>query len=238
MKNFLSRLSLALSFLALSAGQAWAALIVNPAAPITHQIKVQIIQTFNDDGSTPATVFGNAAQRAEIEGYVDTIWAQAGIDVLFMPTINSYNNTFARVGTSDPRPISDLSTIVNDAGAPPKSADASVINMFFVENVPGFPAGLSENTAAGLAFVGGNGITQYVGDNLLTFTTGREVIASVVSHEIGHNVGLFHITEAENLMQSGGSPDQGERLNATQISTALQSSLVQPQAVPEPGSLA
>ena len=69
------------------------------------------------------------------------------------------------------------------------------------------------NSAAGLAFVGGNGITAYVGSNLLTFQSGLEAIASVIAHEIGHNLGLPHIVEAENLMQAGGSPNEGERLN-------------------------
>ncbi len=44
--------------------------------------------------------------------------------------------------------------------------------------------------------------------------------ASVVSHEIGHNPGLGHLVELENLMGSGSG---GQRLNAGQITTALAS---------------
>lgn len=110
--------------------------------------------------------------------------------------------------------------------------------MFFIDIVPGF--GLTtENTANGLAFVDGNGATQFVGDNLLSFTVGLEVIAKVVAHEIGHTVGLFHIEEAENLMQGGGSSNPGERISSAQRSIVFANNagpdgfeLLQP--VPEP----
>jgi hypothetical protein len=38
-------------------------------------------------------------------------------------------------------------------------------------------------------------------------------VASVIAHEIGHNLGLEHVTTGENLMKPGGG---GERLNAAQ----------------------
>ncbi len=99
--------------------------------------------------------------------------------------------------------------------------------MFFV-NIPAGFSILSENSAAGLAYISGNGITQYVGSNILGFASGLEVIASVVAHEIGHNLGLDHLSEIENLMLSGGSLDQGERLNSAQIETALASNFSVP----------
>ena len=52
------------------------------------------------------------------------------------------------------------------------------------------------------------------------FVGGQEAIASVVSHEIGHNLGLVHLVELEYLMASGSG---GQRLNAGQITTALAS---------------
>ena len=226
---------------ALVAGTSQAALITNMAQPITHTVTVQPIIVSNDDGSNTAEFFGSASQQAEIEAFIDQIWAQAGIDVTFLAA-NTYNNTFANIGTignNNPRPTSDLPQIVangdNTMGV--GNSDASVIDMYFVEIAAGF-SNVSENTANGLAFVGGNGITQHVGDNLVGFTAGREVIASVVAHEIGHNLGLPHIVEAENLMQAGGSPNQGERLNGAQIAVALASSLSVVTAVPEPSSFA
>ena len=93
------------------------ALDVNPARPITHRVTVQLIQTALDNGTSPATVFGNATQRADIEAGIDTIWAQAGIDMLFLPDVVRYNDTFAYQGNSGSgtRPTSDLSTIRNNA---------------------------------------------------------------------------------------------------------------------------
>ena len=215
-----------------------AQLIIDPAQPITHVVTVNPIIVSDDGGANTATYFGNATQEAAIKGFVDDIWAQAGIDVQWKAT-TSWNSTFALSGTpgsNNPRPTSDLSAVVsaaNSAGGILDS-DPNVLNMFFVEIAAGFSQ-LGNNSAAGLAFVNGNGVTQYVGGNLPGFTAGQEVIASVVAHEIGHNLGLPHITEAENLMQAGGSPNQGERLNAAQIQIALADNLSVP--IPEPSTL-
>lgn len=206
-----------------------AALIVNPAQTIIEIVNVQPIIVSDDNGANTATFFGDAGQQASIEGHVDTIWAQAGIDVNFLAP-NTWNSTFANWGVDGPpnnggnaRPTSDLSQVLSDGtSAGVTHADPNVINMFMV-NIPAGFSQLSANTAAGLAFVGANGLTQFVGANLLGFPAGIEVIASVVAHEIAHNLGLSHLVEAENLMQSGGSPNQGERLNGAQITTALNS---------------
>src|SRR5262245_51772430 len=72
-----------------------ASIIVDPAKPITRRVTVQIIETALDNGTSPATIFGDAAQRASIEAGIDTIWAQSGIDVAFVSNIIRYNNTFA-----------------------------------------------------------------------------------------------------------------------------------------------
>ena len=109
--------------------------------------------------------------------------------------------------------------------------------MYFVNVAAGFPY-TTLNTANGLAFIGGNGVTQFVGSNLLSFTNGQDVVSSVVAHEIGHNLGLPHIVEGFNLMQAGGSPDNGEQLNAAQITAAQGSGFATVVAVPEPSSLA
>jgi len=210
-------------------------LTLNATMPITEVVTVQPIIVSNTDGTNTAEFFGTPTQQGLIEGFVDDIWAQAGIDILFLSP-NTWNDTFANVGTLDPRPTSDLNTVVTNGDlAGVGSTDANTIDMYFVEVAAGFSP-LSDNTAAGLAFVGAPGVTQFVGDNLPTFTAGQEVVASVVAHEIGHNLGLPHIVEVENLMQAGGSPNPGERLNASQITTALNSNLS--VLIPEPSSVA
>ena len=223
-----------------------AVLIVNPPIAIDHVVQVQpiIVQQAPAQGGATATYFGTAGQAAIIEAHVDTIWSQVGVDIEFLPS-TTYVDSFAFNGfptdySTAPRPLGDLNAINTAAGSPPKNSNPAVLNMFFVDIVPGFSF-TSENTANGLAFVGGNGVTQFVGDNLLTFEAGREVIASVVAHEIGHNLGLPHLVEAENLMQEGGSPNPGERLTAADRATILAVSgsagtgLL--QAIPEPSGV-
>jgi len=207
-----------------------AALVVNAPAAITEVVTVQPILVSDTGGTNPAGFFGSAGQQASIEGFVDTIWAQAGIDVNFLAP-NTWNNTFANWGTGGPpdnsgntRPGSDLGTVISDgAAAGVASADPNVINMYFV-NIPAGFALPGDNSASGIAILDGNGIMQFVGAGLTGFTGGQEVAASVVSHEIGHNLGLDHIFEAENLMGDVGSV-AGERLNSTQVATALASDL-------------
>ena len=191
---------------------------------LTQRVTVQPIIVSDDDGSNRAEFFGGARQRADIEASIDQIWAQAGIDVDFLNP-NRLNSTFANEGDTRSRPFNDLDeTIRLGESAGVTNSDPNVINIFFVNVAAGFSP-VSENTAAGLARTPGNGISQYVGSNLFGFPNGRDVIASVVAHEIGHNLGLEHTSIEQNLMLAGNSAPgaDGERLNADQINQALAS---------------
>ena len=236
MKHFVSKTFLA-SVLALGLTQeAPGALILNAAQAITQRVTVQAIVVSDDGGANTATFFGDVSQQASILSLIDQIWAQAGIDIEFLAP-HFWNSTFANIGSATTvvaRPSNDLFTIrtAGDATAGVGNTDPLVIDMYFLRAAAGFMV-LSANTAAGLAVLGGNGITAFVGSNLPGFLGGREVIASVIAHEIGHNLGLDHLAETENLMQASGN---GERLNAAQISAALLSNLSVPLAVPEPAT--
>jgi len=213
-----------------------ASIVVNPPMTIDREVVVQLIQSREDDGTNPATVFGNAAQRLSIENALDQIWAQAGINITLISSVTTYNSSFALDRNNmapGVRPQADFDTIFVQASAAGVLNTGNVINTIFVDYVPGFNAPLSENSAAGLASVPGNKITMFSGDTLLTFQNGLDVIASVFAHEIGHNLGLNHqAAGSDNLMASSGATS--ERLNATQISTARTSSLLRP--IPEPSA--
>jgi hypothetical protein len=200
------------------------ALTVYPPETLTHQVTVRVIQLHDDAGANPAPLLGSALQQAAIEGFIDQIWAQAGIDIVFEASVVAWNDTFGLQGDTSPRPIGDLAQMVSDAAAEGGilASDPSVLNMFFVDVVPGSSQS-GDNTVNGLAFLGGNGSAVWVGPNLPGFGAGQEVVASVLAHEIGHNLGLGHIVDAFNLMQASGQPDQGEQLDAAQIATVLAS---------------
>lgn len=200
----------ALGFLLLFAPSGFAEVTVHPAAAITHRVQIQPIRVKKIDG-TSATTFGNSVTSAYIQEQINAIWAQVGIRIDWLPLVD-YTNNFAYQGSGSyedtARPDGDLELIVDNAGSPPKSANAIVVNMFFVEVVPGFPH-LDDNYANGLAFLDSNGVAIHVGQELLTWEEGRDVVASVAAHEIGHNLGLDHYAASQdNLMNaSGGSAE-------------------------------
>jgi len=201
---------------------------IDPNVPINNNeiVTLQPIIVSNDDGSNTAEFFGDAAQQADVIVRINAIYAQAGIDVVFLPAVTQ-NSTFVNVGDGDggERPGSDLDAIVaqgDEVGV--GSTNPNVIDIYFVELVPGF-ADLGEDFANGLAFIDNPGIAIQIGDNLPLTAGGRNVIAEVTAHEIGHNLGLVHLEVDGNLLAPAGFGDGGTDLNGQQIVTAINSPL-------------
>jgi Ca2+-binding RTX toxin-like protein len=178
----------------------------------TQRLRVQPIIVSNTNGTNTAEYFGTAEQAFDITRMIDEIFLQANVDVEWLDA-RYYNNTFANVGNngSGVRSSNDLYTVAeagDNAGV--GHTDDLVIDMYFVQTSAGFtPQG--NNIANGLAFVGGNGITIHIGDNLPTFQGGRDVVAQVASHEIAHNLGLNHTSSSTNIMGSGTEITSSQR---------------------------
>ena len=189
-------------------------------ADVIERVTINPIIVSNSDGSNTAELFGTATQEAEIKRLIDEIYLQAQVDVEWLAP-QAYNNTFANIGNGGTRPNSDLTTVVNAGDSAGIGNSSSLfIDMYFVEIAAGF-ADTTENTANGLAYVNDNGITMHVGDNLPSFLGGRDVVARVVAHEIGHNLGLDHVSDTNNLMNDGSD------LTVSQITTIVNSSFTQ-----------
>jgi hypothetical protein len=218
------------------AGSARAQLIVNSAEPITKAFLVQVIDTAANDGSDAAPLFGTSAEQAAIFSDVNQIWAQAGIQVNFEFYSGAWDNTFALMGTSgdnSPRPAADLSTIVTDANSA-LHLDSHANQLYMLQIVPTFSQADS-NTVNGYSFTNFDGMSLYVGSSLPTSTTGQDVAASILAHEIGRNLGLTtDTTDNEDLMNPGGSG--GELLTSSQVSTARGSQFVTVATIPEPST--
>ncbi|MBM3777036.1 MAG: PEP-CTERM sorting domain-containing protein [Acidimicrobiia bacterium] len=216
-----------------------------PAAPFS--LYVQPIQVCNDAG----TVCANSAQTLyEAEG--DKIWAQAGIDLVFLPWVQFLETDYLSI--TDPSiDATELFDMWGEGHVP------GAVNMWFVQTLE------SAGTAYGIALLGtvvGAGFAA-IADAVFSYAGGagrRDTIA----HEIGHVLGLPHYNfsepactppadSAQNLMTSGScrspvtnisqiTPDGAmlARLTSAQIATALESDLLFDEAmepIPEPASL-
>jgi hypothetical protein len=200
-------------------------LLVNAPQQIRQAVQVNVIRVADDAGGQAAPTFGTAAQQATILAGVDTVFAQAGIDVQFKFRTGTWNNSFTlgTPGSTTARSSSDLNQAFSlAASAGVLDPDPLVLNLLQVRVVPAF-AQTTDNTSNGYAFLDASGICFWTGPNLPTFANGQVLVSKVLSHEIGHNLNLPHLSESGNLMQPSTGNYFDAQLNSSQVSTVKQS---------------
>jgi len=177
---------------------------------------VQPIIGADDDGSNMAVFLGDATLQADILARVDAIYAPGGIDIEFLPAV-VFNNTFVNSGDGTfnangdrGNELAQIGQIGDDAGV--GSADPTVLDQYYLQLIPGAP-----NTAAGVAFVPGT-VSAVRGDSLQS--AARR--ATIIAHEIGHNLGLGHNNIPGNLLIGTGAGTNTD-LNAEQFEIIFES---------------
>jgi hypothetical protein len=199
-------------------------------ASAIEYVNVQPIQVCDNGGGNCAN---SALQLFLAE--TDKIWAQAGIDVAFLPwmTVNS-----------------TLQLNEDDFGHLTNNANASIVNMWFVESLSECGGPANPATLFGCGGSGHVAITDLVFSYL---PNGR---LDTIAHELGHVLGLGHgdfgAGGDDNLMTQGSTRDIPDvigdinpdglgldKLTQAQIDEALTSSFVIDIAlVPEPATMA
>jgi len=212
--------------------EAPADLVRSPVPAAKEVVFIQPVLVADTDGRNKTVFFGSAAQEQDIIERIDEIFAQAEVDVEFLPN-SHWGNSFVNFGSQSrsnlnlnaERPENHLDQIVDQGNSTGfGNRDDNVLDVYFVDRVPGFEFEESY-VVNGLAFVGFNGVAIHIGENLVESASGREIIAEVFAHEIAHNFGLFHHDDDDNLLSADGSEHE---LTPAQIATILDSQFTQP----------
>ena len=186
-------------------------------------IIVQPIVMQGDDGKNPASM-------AIPEDLVDKAYQRAGVDFYFLEPL-FYNNTKARDGLINLDQIVKMATkdgFIRGQG--------DIVNMFFVNTVDGNKGPLGRGMMGGsLTFIALGDVRERDAD----ISQQKYMEAFVIAHEVGHNLGLKHAVNDENVpdnepnIQGGGDfserIDPKNSLNDYQIKELKKSPLVRPR---------
>ena len=146
---------------------------------IIHPIVIQ-----SDNGDEPA-------QMKLSEQLVNRAYSKANIDFHYLePTY--YNNTKARDGEIN------LDSIVNLSKRDRiLKGQNDIINMFFVNAIDG------NHGPTGRGMMNGNIVFIALGDkNKTKIEDNKSMEAFVIAHEVGHNLGLKHVVDDNNIIDS------------------------------------
>lgn len=227
-------------------------LFPGPASPmpISRQVSIRAIDLCDDAGA-------NCADLNTYEAAADAIWAQAGIDFQFLPTLKWNNSAFLAPDYS----IGDeLKLFAVGATAFGDATIDGILNMYFVKDLLPTNSLYGEGCGAPI-FVGfcGTAIGIVINTTLVNAFNGGLGRIDTVAHEVGHVLGLTHYdfgagdNVPDNLMTSGPYRTPAEtladiapgglaldKLTDSQIEHANFSAFVKDIAgpVPEPASLA
>jgi len=150
----------------------------------SNLIIVQPIITQSDLGLNPAKI--NTSKKL-----VDKAYSKADINFHFLEPI-FFNNTAARDGLIN---LDSIVKIANQSNLLRGQND--IINMFFVNAIDG------NQGPTGRGMMNGNIVFIALGDENNTNTEKQTSMeAFVIAHEVGHNLGLKHVVDDDNIIDS------------------------------------
>ncbi len=194
---YLSVMALALCWI--SPSQAYTA----GSGSVTQTVNVQIIDVCGTSGTGTVCAPDSAQAIGTYETYANAIMAQAGIAFAFNPTIsqitfpNSSCSGSAMPSTVCSSNVLDTAHQLVDTPGNGQSPVANTLNVYLVNSLQ-VPTG--QSPAYGWGLIGGDGVVVQTGINS---STGYTAAVDTMAHELAHNLGLGHVGQTNDLMNSG-----------------------------------